>query len=157
MLHSRHMHEIVIVAFDGVVPFDLATPCEVFGRARLADGSPAYRVRVCGTGGELDAGAFRLRPRWGLRALAGADTVIVPGLHDLARPPAPALLRDTDRAAQRLEREVDLEADVELERDVGRGVEGRGHETASGVARRCGRISPSSNTAAPAACTMSHA
>ena len=33
------MHRLVIVALPRVVPFDLATPCEIFGRVRLADGS----------------------------------------------------------------------------------------------------------------------
>jgi hypothetical protein len=31
---SGHVHEIVVLALDGVVAFDLSTPVEVFGRAR---------------------------------------------------------------------------------------------------------------------------
>jgi transcriptional regulator GlxA family with amidase domain len=95
------MHSVAIVVFDGVVPFDLATPCEVFGRARLGDGRAAYRVRVCSAGAEVDAGAFRLRSRWGLGALRSADTVIVPGVNDLARPIAPAVVRALRAAAAR--------------------------------------------------------
>jgi transcriptional regulator GlxA family with amidase domain len=95
------MIRIGVVAFDGVVPFDLAMPCEVFGRARLRDGRPAYEVRVCGVSPEVDAGAFRLRAPAGLRALAGVDTVIVPGVADLGRAPPPALLAALRAAARR--------------------------------------------------------
>ena len=31
------MHAVVVLALDGVLAFDLATPVEVFGRARLPD------------------------------------------------------------------------------------------------------------------------
>jgi hypothetical protein len=61
---SGHVHEIVVLALDGVVAFDLSTPVEVFGRARLLDGRPAYRVRVCSLGEQVDAGPFRLRTAW---------------------------------------------------------------------------------------------
>jgi transcriptional regulator GlxA family with amidase domain len=84
------MHVVAVLALDGVVAFDLSVPCEVFGRARLAGGRPAYQVRVCGPG-EVDAGVFTLRPPFGLAGLAGADTVIVPGVAD-ARPTPPAAL-----------------------------------------------------------------
>ena len=40
-------HLIAVLAFDGVVLGDLATPCEVFGLARRADGRSPYEVRVC--------------------------------------------------------------------------------------------------------------
>jgi transcriptional regulator GlxA family with amidase domain len=76
------VHEIVVLALDGVVAFDLSTPVEVFGRARLFDGRPAYRVRVCSLGEEVDAGPFRLRTAWGVEAIQSADTVIVPGVSD---------------------------------------------------------------------------
>jgi transcriptional regulator GlxA family with amidase domain len=92
------MHVVAVIALDGVVPFDLAVPCEVFGRARHPDGSAAYQVRVCGPSDEVDAGAFALRPRWDLGGLASADTVIVPGVHDPSRPTAPAVI-DALRAA----------------------------------------------------------
>jgi transcriptional regulator GlxA family with amidase domain len=76
------MHEVAVLARDGVVPFDLAVPVEVFGRTRLADGRAPYRVRVCAPRPEVDAGAFALRAQFGLEALANADTVIVPGVAD---------------------------------------------------------------------------
>jgi len=49
------MHTVAILALDGVLAFDLSTPVEVFGRARLPDGRRAYAVRVCAPTGEVDA------------------------------------------------------------------------------------------------------
>jgi transcriptional regulator GlxA family with amidase domain len=80
------MHTVAVLALDGVVPFDLATPLEVFGRTRLPDGRPAYRVRVCGLTPTVDAGAFTLQAPWGLDGLADADTIILPGLADPEAP-----------------------------------------------------------------------
>ncbi|MGH4025566.1 MAG: GlxA family transcriptional regulator [Pseudonocardiaceae bacterium] len=73
------MHTVAVLALDGVIAFDLATPIEVFSRTRLPDGRPAYRVRICAGTAEVDAGAFILRAPWGLGALAEADTIILPG------------------------------------------------------------------------------
>lgn len=91
------MHTVAIVAFDAVVPFDLAVPCEVFGLARLADGSPAYRVRVCGVSEVVRTAWFDLSARWNLDDLAFADTIIVPGGTDVAQ--SPPVLLDALRAA----------------------------------------------------------
>lgn len=76
------MHTVAVLALDGVLAFDLSTPVEVFGRARLSDGRPAYGVIVCAPTDEVDAGVIALRAPWGLDALAGADTIVVPGLAD---------------------------------------------------------------------------
>lgn len=86
------MHRVAIVAFDGVVPFDLALPCDVFGRARLPTGKAAYRVKVCGATRHVDAGLFQLTCPHGLGALRSAHTVIVPGLADIDQPLEPTLL-----------------------------------------------------------------
>ncbi|MEV6901139.1 helix-turn-helix domain-containing protein [Amycolatopsis sp. NPDC051372] len=91
------MRSVVILALDRVVPFDLATPIEVFTRTRLPDGRAAYQVRVCGPAEEIDAGAFTIRPRHGLEALAEADTIIVPGRDELEEVPADVV--DALRAA----------------------------------------------------------
>src|SRR3954469_25661906 len=94
------MHVVAVLAFDGVVPFDLATPCEVFGRASLADGHPGYEVRVCGVTPEVNAGPFALRTRYGLRTLTKPDTVIFPGTTDLnAKIPEPLLKAVINAAA----------------------------------------------------------
>jgi transcriptional regulator GlxA family with amidase domain len=83
---------------DGVVPFDLSVPIEVFGRVHDPDGRPAYEVRVCGPAGEVDAGSFAMRVPHGLDLLAAAGTVVVPGVTDVDAP-VPALILDALRAA----------------------------------------------------------
>ncbi|GAA3392972.1 GlxA family transcriptional regulator [Cryptosporangium minutisporangium] len=79
------MHTVAVIALDHVVPFDLAVPTDVFGWVRLADGSPGYRVVVCGPADEVSAGPFTIRVRHGLATLADlteTDTIIVPGVAD---------------------------------------------------------------------------
>ncbi|MFF5987172.1 GlxA family transcriptional regulator [Prauserella flavalba] len=95
------MHTVAVLALDTVVPFDLSTPIEVFTRTRLPDGRQAYRVRVCGVTPEVDAGTFTLRAPWGLDALADADTIILPGCADPARPVPEPVLEALRRAAAR--------------------------------------------------------
>ncbi|WP_405096302.1 GlxA family transcriptional regulator [Micromonospora sp. NBC_01412] len=86
------MHTVLVLALPDTIAFDLATPIEVFGRVRLPDGRAGYRVLVCGSEPTVDAGPLRLAVDHGLDALAGADTVIVPGRYDPAVPvPAAAL------------------------------------------------------------------
>jgi len=80
------MHTVAVLALPGVVPFDLATPLEVFGRTRLADGSNPYEIRVCSPERKVDAGAFAIDAPWGLEALDSADTIMLPGCADPAAP-----------------------------------------------------------------------
>ncbi|MFI6148570.1 GlxA family transcriptional regulator [Streptomyces sp. NPDC051109] len=95
------MHTVAVLALDGVIAFDLSTPIEVFGRTRLPDGRPAYRVRVCSAAGEVDAGAFTLRAPWPLQALAEADTIVLPGVADPDVPVPPEVLDALREAAGR--------------------------------------------------------
>jgi transcriptional regulator GlxA family with amidase domain len=86
------VHTVAVVALPDTIIFDLATPIETFGRARLPDGRPAYRVIVCGTEPVVEAGPLRLGVDVGLEALERADTVVVPGrLHPEQETPAPAI------------------------------------------------------------------
>jgi transcriptional regulator GlxA family with amidase domain len=71
-----------VLALPGVIPFDLTTPIEAFRR------TPGYEVRICGSESEIDTGLFTLRVRWGLEALADADTVILPGTESFDVPVA---------------------------------------------------------------------
>jgi len=98
---------VAIPTYDGVVPFDLATPCEVFGRSRLVSGAPAYDVVVCGDA-TVDAGAFALTPRSPLSAMEQADIVVIAGLDHLDRPLAPSLLMGLGRAVARGARVVSI-------------------------------------------------
>ncbi|MEB3368918.1 GlxA family transcriptional regulator [Saccharopolyspora mangrovi] len=93
------MHNVVVLALPDTIAFDLATPIEVFRRARLPDGRPAYRVVVCGTAPLLDAGPVKLATDHGLEELAHADTIVVPGRHDLDVPAPPEALEALRAAA----------------------------------------------------------
>jgi transcriptional regulator GlxA family with amidase domain len=93
------MHTVAVLALDTVVPFDLATPIEVFDRTRLPGGRPGYRVVVCAERPTVTTGVFDIAVPWRLDVLADADTVIVPGVTDPgAAAPAPVL--DALRAAE---------------------------------------------------------
>ncbi|MEU6419492.1 GlxA family transcriptional regulator [Streptomyces spiralis] len=92
------MHTVAVLALGQVIPFDLATPIEVFSRTRLPDGRPGYQIRVCAECDEIDAGALTLRAPWGLDSLQDADTIIVPGVSD-PMAPLPAVVRDALRSA----------------------------------------------------------
>src|SRR5262245_29351604 len=80
------MHVVAVVAMHGVLPFDLAMPCEVFGRVRVPGLHEAYQVRVCGEAEDIKAGAFDLRLQWDLTHVAGAHTVILPGIANPTMP-----------------------------------------------------------------------
>jgi transcriptional regulator GlxA family with amidase domain len=92
------VHRVAILAYDGVVPFDLSVPIEVFRRARLPGGRPAYEVQVCAGAGEVAAGLIAIRTPYGLDGAVAADTVVVPGTDDIDRP-IPAVITDTIAAA----------------------------------------------------------
>ncbi|MFF4189191.1 GlxA family transcriptional regulator [Streptomyces sp. NPDC001691] len=94
------MHTVAVLALDGVIPFDLSTPIEVFSRTRLPDGRPGYQIRVCAEKPEIDTGVFTLRAPWGLEGLDGADTIIVPGISTPTDPLAPPVREALRRAAE---------------------------------------------------------
>jgi transcriptional regulator GlxA family with amidase domain len=98
------MHTIAIMVLDGFVPLDVGIPCDVFSHFGLMGQPDLYRVQVCGERRTMRAGAFELRPRFGLDAARAADTVIVPGIVDPTRPipePVIAALRAAwDRGAR---------------------------------------------------------
>ena len=77
---------MAVVAFDGVVLGDLATPLEVFALARNAEGRPCYEVRTCSQQPQVKSAHVTLQVPWRLSLLKRADTVIVPGIDDIDRP-----------------------------------------------------------------------
>ncbi|MFD5720427.1 GlxA family transcriptional regulator [Streptomyces sp. NPDC127036] len=95
------MHTVAVLALDQVIPFDLSAPIDTFGWARLPDGRPAYRTRVCSVtpDAEVSAGAFTLRAPHGLEALAEADTIVLPGRSDLSLPLPPGVAEALRAAA----------------------------------------------------------
>ncbi|MET0133761.1 MAG: helix-turn-helix domain-containing protein [Kibdelosporangium sp.] len=89
-------HVVAVLALDGVVGFDLAIPCQVFGTTQLADGSHPYLVRVCGARSTVTATAggisyYEINVPYDLGAAAEADTLIVPGLAPTTRVPPEVL------------------------------------------------------------------
>jgi len=96
---AESVHEIAVVAFDGISAFHLAVPTAVFGVRRSSALVLPYRVTVCAEQpGVLatDAG-YDLHIEHGLEALAAADTIVLPSA-DTGTEPTPALL-DAIRAA----------------------------------------------------------
>ena len=81
------MHTVAVLALPDTIAFDLATPVEVFGRARNASGETLYRIVVCGTDSEVTAGPMRITTEHGLDAALGADTIVVPGTDGVGPPP----------------------------------------------------------------------
>jgi len=73
------MHTVAVLAVDGVIAFDLATPLEVFGRTLAPDGSALYDVLVAGPRRQAAAGPVSLGVPHPLSRLAAAGTVIIPG------------------------------------------------------------------------------
>jgi transcriptional regulator GlxA family with amidase domain len=88
-----HPHVVAILAFDGVVLSDLATPCDVFGRVRDANGRFPYEVRVCGLRPKIRSEHLSLDVPWRLASVPRASTVIVPGIDEIDRPVPEELLR----------------------------------------------------------------
>ncbi|MDA0564344.1 DJ-1/PfpI family protein [Streptomonospora sp. S1-112] len=92
------MHVVAVLAFDGIVGFDLTIPCQVFSFA------PGYEVRVCADSDIAATAAgretFRLSAPYGLDDAHRADTVVVPG-GDPASPPPRAVLELLREAVER--------------------------------------------------------
>jgi len=73
-------HPVAVVVYDGVALMELGVACDIFGgEATAADGTPLYRLAVCGAGpsASTDAG-FAIQVPHPLDALHEARTVIVP-------------------------------------------------------------------------------
>ncbi|MGI5336459.1 GlxA family transcriptional regulator [Streptomyces sp. CA-181903] len=74
------MHRVVVLALDGVYPFEMTIPARIFGTATGPDGEPLYEVVTCG----LDArpvrtsADFSVAVEHGREALRSADTVVLP-------------------------------------------------------------------------------
>ncbi|RZK83246.1 MAG: helix-turn-helix domain-containing protein [Rhodococcus sp. (in: high G+C Gram-positive bacteria)] len=78
-------HRVVVLALDGVIPFELGIPSRVFGRAHDADGNPLYAVQTCTADGRpvrSDAD-FSVSVDHGPELLAEADTVVIPASYEL--------------------------------------------------------------------------
>jgi transcriptional regulator GlxA family with amidase domain len=99
------LHRVVVLALDAVIPLDLALPVQVFAELpypRLSDYDWPYRVQVCAPGPTVRTTVgFSITPDVGLRGLARADTIVVPGFEPHERPLDPAVLAALNRAHAR--------------------------------------------------------
>ncbi|GHH68923.1 AraC family transcriptional regulator [Streptomyces sulfonofaciens] len=79
-------HRVVVLALDGLLPFELGIPQRVFGQARDAARRRLYDVVTCSVrppGPVATDADFAVLVENGPEALATADTVVVPASHEL--------------------------------------------------------------------------
>lgn len=99
-MNQGAVHKVAVLAFDGVVPFDLMMACEMFERVQPAPGKSPYEVLVCAQSRRVRTKRFDMHIRWGLSHVANAQTVIIPGLDDVLSP-IPNILLEVIRAAEK--------------------------------------------------------
>jgi AraC family transcriptional activator FtrA len=92
-------HRVVTVAQDGGLLLDLAIPVHVFDY----HGGDRYRHTLVGAGGRTvrTCTGVQVATDGGLRLLAQADTIVIPGYEQVDRRPTEALLRALRAAAGR--------------------------------------------------------
>src|SRR4051794_33683286 len=75
-------HLVAVIVMDGLVPFDLGTPTQIFGTARDESGHRKYQTLICSPGGlpVTTSAGFRVVPDHGLELTERADTVVVAGI-----------------------------------------------------------------------------
>ncbi len=78
MLQAR-AHRVAVLALPGVLPLELGTATQIFGR------DPRYHLTVCAESrsAPVTSSGFTINTGAGLGGLKGADTVIVPGYEDI--------------------------------------------------------------------------
>ncbi|GGS81190.1 GlxA family transcriptional regulator [Streptomyces griseoviridis] len=79
-------HRVVVLALDGLIPFELGIPQRIFGMARDAGRRPLYEVVTCSVrppGPVATDADFAVLVEHGPQALATADTVVVPASYEL--------------------------------------------------------------------------
>lgn len=97
-----HPHRIVVLALDGLLPFELGIPQRIFGRAKDAEGRRLYEVVTCSIRppGRVEAEAdFSILVENGPEALATADTVVIPASYELGPVHSEGVLTDELAAA----------------------------------------------------------
>ena len=109
------MHDVAILAYDGMSGFESGVPAEIFGMTELSEPfaagipRPWYSVKVCAETPEVAMlGGATLRTPYGLAELAAADTVIIPSVNDASAQPSPALVEALTAARDRGARLVSI-------------------------------------------------
>ncbi|MEO8779404.1 MAG: helix-turn-helix domain-containing protein [Rhodanobacter sp.] len=95
------MHQVAVIALDGVDPLGVAIPCYMFSHVRSAAGEPAYNVTVCGEAQEIQSAYFVIRTHATLAQVAHADTVLLPGIDDITFPISQPVIEVVQAAARR--------------------------------------------------------
>ncbi|GAA2359068.1 GlxA family transcriptional regulator [Nonomuraea africana] len=74
------MHRVVVLALEGVYPFELSIPVRIFGTATGTRGEPLYDVLTCSLdGGPVMTNAdFALAVQHGGEVVESADTLVIP-------------------------------------------------------------------------------
>ncbi|MCM2423698.1 GlxA family transcriptional regulator [Streptomyces sp. RKAG293] len=74
------MHRVVVLALEGVYPFELSIPVRIFGTAAGRDGEALYDVVTCSLDGEpvTTSADFAITVAHGSEALRSADTLVIP-------------------------------------------------------------------------------
>ncbi|KES07422.1 AraC family transcriptional regulator [Streptomyces toyocaensis] len=79
-------HRVVVLALDGLLPFEMGIPHRIFGSPRDGRGRRLYEVVTCSVRppGPVETDAdFAIHVAHGPGALATADTVIIPASYEL--------------------------------------------------------------------------
>ncbi|MDI3407910.1 GlxA family transcriptional regulator [Streptomyces cavernicola] len=79
-------HRVVVLALDGLLPFELGIPHRIFNRAKSADRTRLYETVTCSVrppGPVRTDSDFSVLVEHGPEALAAADTVVIPASHEL--------------------------------------------------------------------------
>ncbi|GGM59057.1 GlxA family transcriptional regulator [Dactylosporangium sucinum] len=77
---SHRPHRVVVLALDGVYPFELSIPVRIFGTAADPDGTPLYEVVTCSLDGRPvpTSADFAVAVEHGAEAIDTADTLVLP-------------------------------------------------------------------------------
>ncbi|WP_330182267.1 helix-turn-helix domain-containing protein [Nocardia sp. NBC_01503] len=96
------MRSVAVLAVDDVVPFDMAVPLEIFGRAQREDGTSCYEVQVCGEKSDVSSRFFGISSVGNLEFLEEeADIVVVPGSLSYRAAPSDRMKDALHRAHER--------------------------------------------------------
>ncbi len=87
-------HRVGLAVTEGAPVFELAIPCEVFGRFRDGLPQPWYNLQICAPAGVPTqvSNGFVASEADSYHALTRADTVIVTAVRDIREEPAPELV-----------------------------------------------------------------
>lgn len=83
MTNLDSLHKVAILVFEGVVVGDLSVPLSLFPFVSDHEGTQVYEVGVCGHQRKIQTEFLTITAPNELSWAANADTLIIPGIHDL--------------------------------------------------------------------------